>query len=370
MITYFILLIAIGSVFFIPKKYFEKYGVFFIVFLFAILFATRNNVAIDDVSYIKIFNRFSKTLEEMTTHYPNVEIPLKLICAFLGLLHFNYKGLFLVYALLSYLFLGLFLHKMKLTKAETFLFTITFFAMAFFTYMTTMRQFLAITIALYGLALLNEKKYGQAIAFMLIAVFYHNSTIVMLLLAPVFFNKVKINDKVKILLPLVMLILGQSGVLNQILVWVFSLFKNIKYEAYVINESTQIYHGSGLTHYLLFIVYVIQCFLNKNKEENAFLTKGIMLYFVLFYMTVNSGFAIRVSYLYLVFLCFLFILFLRQIEPIKNKKIAFYVSCFILVILTSKTFFSLQGTNFMKNDFSIDYFNTEKIANIEEKKIE
>ncbi len=193
MISYIILFSLIGLIFIIPKKYFEKYGIVLLMAILAIFFGIRNDVAVDDANYIIIFQRFSKSLEDATLYYTNLEMIFKIICRIVGILHMNYKAVFMLYSALSFTFLGLFLKKMNLTKGEILIFMMTFFAMAFFTYMTIMRQFLAITMALYGMALFLEKKYRTGIVLILISALFHNSTMVMIPLLPVFLNKVKLD---------------------------------------------------------------------------------------------------------------------------------------------------------------------------------
>ena len=369
MLAYIILFGCIGIIFLLPKKYYKKCGLILLMVVFAIFFGTRNNVAVDDLNYIKIFYTFSNSLENING-YPNVELIFKVICRIIGFLHMNYKAVFLLYASLSFTFLGLFLKELNLNKRDLFIFIMFFLGIAFFTYMTVMRQFLAITMALYGLALFNEKKYKRTIALILISVIFHNSTIVVLILLPLFWDKFKIDYKFKIAIPILVMILGETGIINCCIKLVAN---NLKYGQYVLDEGQKAFAGSGITHYFYLVIYIIQCILFKNNADKKyeFIERGQAIYFIAYFATINSGFAIRVSYLFLIFLCLLFITFIRainmsqvNIRKLDTKKIELCTVIFTYVILTvliTKNLITLQGTNFMTNNFSVDFFNEKRI---------
>lgn len=359
MLAYIILFSCLGITFLIPKKYFDKYGIIILMSILAIFFGTRNNVAVDDLNYITMFARFSKTLEGINIHYPNIEIIMKILCRIVGLLNFNYKGIFLLYSAISFTFLGLFLKKLNLPKLDLLIFIMTFVGLAFFTYMTVMRQFLAISIALYGLSFVKEKKYKKSIILIIIASLFHNSAIIMLLLMPFFMDKVKLDYKIKIISLIVTFILGATGILNSIIAAIASI---LKYKHYATQQVQQVFGGVGIIHYLLFAIYVMQCWLEKENKntEDIFLEKGQFVYLFIFFATVNSGFAIRVSYLYLIFICLLFVTFIRKINIEKIKRIGVIVICLMLIAIISKNLIDLKDSNFMSNNFSIDYFNKSR----------
>ena len=337
--------------------------------VFAIFFGTRNNVAVDDLNYIKIFYTFSKSLENING-YPNVELIFKVICRIIGFLHMNYKAVFLLYSALSFTFLGLFLKKINLSKRNLFIFVMSFLGIAFFTYMTVMRQFLAITMALYGLALFNERKYKRSIALILISALFHNSTIIVLILLPIFIDKFKIDYKLRIAIPILVMILGETGIINYFIKFVAS---NLKYSQYILEEGQKAFGGSGITHYFYLLVYIVQCILLKNNKNKKyeFIERSQAIYFITYFATINSGYAIRISYLYLIFLCLLFVTFIKainlskiNIKKLDTKKIEICTIAFtyvILIVLIVKNLITLQGSNFMTNNFSIDFFNENRI---------
>ena len=360
MLAYIILFICIGAIFLIPKKYFEKFGLILLMITFSIFFGIRDNLAVDDLNYIYIFSTFSKTLENINVYYPNIEIIFKVICRIIGFFHLNYKAVFLLYSSLSFTFLGLFLKKLNLTKKELFIFIMFFFVIAFFTYMTVMRQFLAITIALYGIVLFNEKKYKTSIALILVSALFHNSTIIILFVLPIFMDKFKIDYRIKIAIPTLMMILCETEIINNIIKLVAS---NLKYEQYVLEEGQKAFSGSGITHYFLLAIYIIQCTLlrNNNEQKNKFLEKGQFLYFITYFATINSGYAIRVSYIFLIFLCLIFVTFIKEINIKKLKLCSMIFIYIVLTVLIVKNLLSLQNSKFMSNNFSIDFFTENKI---------
>ena len=360
MLAYIILFICIGAIFLIPKKHFEKCGLILLMITFSIFFGIRDNLAVDDINYINIFSTFSNSLENINVYYPNIEMIFKVICRIIGFLHLNYKAVFLLYSSLSFTFLGLFLKKLNLSKKELSLFIMFFLGMAFFTYMTVMRQFLAITIALYGMALFNEKKYKSSIALILISALFHNSTIIVLFILPIFIDKFKIDYRIKIAIPILIMILGETGIINNIINLIAS---NLKYDQYALDEGQKAFDGSGITHYFLLAIYIIQCILLRNNKEQkyVFLEKGQFLYFITYFATINSGFAIRVSYIFLIFLCLIFVTFIKEINIKKLKVCSMIFIYTFLTVLIVKNLYTLQDSKFMSNNFSVDFFTENKI---------
>lgn len=370
MLAYIILFCILMLVFLIPQKYFQKYGLVLIMIVFAIFFGIRNNIALDDDNYIEIFSIFSKTLENAITSCPNIEITFKIICRILGILHLNYKSLFLVYSCISFTFLGLFLKKLELDrkKKELLIFTIAFLAVPFFIYMTVMRQFLAITMSLYGMAIVAiDKKYAKGIIFIVISALFHNSTIIALLILPFLVGKFKIDYRIEIALLIIITLLGETGLINS---FVFQIFSNSKYSAYLAESTQQISLGSGITHYVFLAIYIIQLIIinrrgDKEDMRDKFLYRGEFVYLFLFFATVNSGFAIRLSYIYLIFLCLLFV---EITKKIKDEKIILVTNMLIFIMclaIIGKNLFEKRNSKFMTNDFSVDFFNQQDISDLD-----
>lgn len=359
--AYIILSICIIMVFVIcPKKYINKYGLPICMIVFALFFGCRNVVAVDDKAYIDIFNAFSNNLINVTKRYKNIEISYKLLCGFFGILGFNFKAIFLFYSITSYTFLYLFLKKMELKKEELLIFLMTFFAIGFFVYMTVMRQFLAISISLYALTFLKEKKYKICVIYILIASAFHIFSLIMLIFIPIFNDeKIKVNVKIKIILPIIALLIGKLGIANSIINLVASISK---YSIYTSENTNNAFGGSGILHYIWLTIYELQ-FLFKNYNKSTYyemLERGQMIYLTIFFITINSGFALRISYLFLIFMCFIFITLLYRVKSKSNKYSIIYlvlISLLLFDIYTVNQQINSSRGNFGSNDFSINIFN-------------
>lgn len=356
--AYIILGICILIVFiFCPKKNINKYGLPICMIILALFFGCRNIVAVDDKAYIEIFNAFLNNFKNVGNRYTNIEMSYKLLCGFFGILDFNYKAVFLFYAIVSYTFLYLFLKKMNLKKEELLIFIMAFLAIGFFTYMTVMRQFLATTIALYAMTFLKEKKYLKCIVYILIASVFHYSALIMLAFIPIICSD-KINIYVKIILPLLAIIIGKFGIFDIIC---NLILRNTRYSSYVVNESNNFYGGNGLLNYIWLLIYLMQFLFrtnNKNNEYIDILEKGQMIYFVIFFFTINSGYALRLTYYFLIFVCFLFITFMYRVNSKSNRLLIVFV---IIISLLAFNIFNINNVinsdkgNFGSNDFSIDF---------------
>lgn len=346
--AYIILLISIVIIFIILKgEAFNKFGIPAILICLTLFFGLRNKLAMDDVSYMEIFKNVTLNNEVY------VEKSFILICKIThSLLNMNYKFVFFVYAMTSFIFVYLIIKKLEIKKSEFWIFILSFIAFCFVPYLTAMRQFLAGVVFIFALTLFKEKKYIKTIILMIIAGLIHNSAYILIIFLPIFSEKVKINDKIKAILPLVAIVLANTNIISNILIFILQKM-DIVYLNYVTNVGDASLTNSGLLIYLLYIIYVIQ-FLFKKYEEGKYddiIEKGEMLFFVTFFSTKNLGFAGRISYFFMLFECFLFIALLKRTEESKNKM--------NLIVIITILIISLNMYQMLNNtlDMSIDNFS-------------
>lgn len=365
--AYIILIIAILLVFIIvPKNKFTKIGLPMLFVILAVFYGIRNNIGNDDQAYIWMYQRFSKSLEGLTTAFSNIEIGYKLLSRMVGVIfNTNFKGFFLICSVISHIFLYKFVKKLELSKSEMFMFILVYLGMIFITYLIIMRQFLSIAISMYALYLFKEKKYKTSLMFMVFASIFHISALITLVVFPIFSEKVKINKKFLVLIPIISFILGMSGIANNLINFAASI---TKYGVYAQGEMGKAFEGSGITHYFFILLYLAQFFIHKIKfiqdkpEEVSnsvtdFIKKGEMVYLSVFFLTINSGFALRVSYIYLIFLPLIVITFIRNITNEKYRKVAYILLCIVFGILIYKgLIIGTQGSILSSNDFSLDFW--------------
>ena len=350
--AYIYLCISIVIVFIIIRNdKFEKIGIPLVLLFLTLFFGLRDNLAIDDNSYINIFNNIR------LGNPVYVEKTFVIICKITNdLFHMNYKFVFLLYAVLSFLFIYLIIRKIKLKKYEFWIFILSFIAFCFTPYLNAMRQFLACTMFIYGMFLLNEKKYIKTALIIIFAGLIHNASYILIVFIPLFIDKVNISNKFKIIIPLFAIILGYTRSIKVILTVIFQKF-NISYASYITNASDTSLTNSGLLIYLLYFIYIFQFFFKQNDKEKFenLIEKGEMLFFVTFFVTQGLGFARRVSYFFMLFECFVFISLLKRAKETKNKT---NLTIVITIALISFIVYGMlrSNANMSFNNFSLDFW--------------
>lgn len=298
----------------------------FIFILCALIYGCRDFGGIDDPSYI---NGFYGAINNQTIY--GFENSFIIISKLLGFLGFNYKGMFLLYASMSFIFMYLSYKELCENKYEWIIVIIGFFNFLFIPTITIMRQFLAATIIMYALILRMKNKKKISIIMIFVASIIHQGAIFILFILPIF-NR-KIDVKIKIIIPLISLFIVYAGLANII----FNIISQIipyKYKGYLgITNNPDI----GLLHTILIIVYLAQnimSILNNKKVPNRvdFLERGQMIYFCLYFITLSSGWLNRMSSYLMLFVPFIFITMISKF-PLKRDKNLLYILCCLLSIL-------------------------------------
>ena len=312
---YILLIIVIGIIFiFIPKEKFKKIGLPITLICFILFFGLRNNLGIDDSSYIENFNIANSM---GTTYIEKSYINISRLIYNLGM---NYKAVFLFYSVLTFIFMYLIIKRLEFEKKYLFIYSMSFICFCFFPYLTVMRQFLSTMIIAYSALLLKEKRYIKALIMYMLAGYIHSSAFFMIAIMPIFLDKVKISKKIKIVLPILAIVLSNTGIIKFIFIQLAEMF-SISYINYVTNTSSNNLTNSGLLVYLMFLIYLAQ-FLLKSKEDSIeqYLEKGEMLFFTTFFVTSTMGFVRRLSYYFMFFECFVFITFIKKVSNLKYKN--------------------------------------------------
>ena len=350
--VYVLILAVIGIIFLIiPKDNFNKIGIPLILICFTLLFGLRNNLGLDDNTYMENFN--------LANDRGNLYIDQSYIdiSRIMYKLHMNYKSVFLLYSIFTFLFMYIIVKKIKLDKKYMFIYVFSFICFCFFPYLTVMRQFLATMIWIYSILLLKEKKFIRSICLYLVAGYIHNSAFLLIIIMPLFFNKIEISKKIKIVLPILALVMSNTGILRIILIKLAEI-GNISYVNYLLVESSNNLTNSGLLVYLMFLIYLFQCILKTEENDmDKLLEKGEMLFFTTFFITTSLGFVRRVSYYFMFFECFVFITFIKKVSNAKNRN-----TLIIIFLILQFAFIAYGMTNIVKkydlsfNNFSINIF--------------
>lgn len=296
-----------------------------------LLYGLRNQGGTDDLGYIGDFNN-------IISNYPvfGTEKTFIIASKFMGSLGFNYKSVFMLYAIVSFCFLYFAYKELCNTRREWLITICGFFVFSFLPTITLMRQFAASSIITYALVLKFKGYRKKPILFILIASLLHFAAISTIIILP-FISFKHIKKSVKIGVPIMCLIIGYFGYLN-IFLNNFNFIIPTKYLIYLVDQKTL---PVGILHLILFSIYIIQniipTLLGTKERKNfkiEFLERMQLIYFSLYFVTLSSGWINRMSIYFILFLPFIFITFSHRFTN-NDKNIIFnvcYITFFILYI--------------------------------------
>lgn len=300
-----------------------------IIFLLCTLvYGCRDIGGIDDITYMKAF--------EMARYNDNtfgLEGSYIYISKFLSFIGFNYKSIFLLYAVTAFIFMYLAYKKICKQESDWVIGILGFFTFIFIPTITLMRQFTALCIVTYSTICFTEKKYAKSIFLILLSSLVHESALFILLFLPIF--KIKFNNYVKILLPIISFILGYTGIFNLIIYNISYLIPN-EYKNYIINDLK---FEIGILHWLLISIYISQFLLSiikksqaESEKKNDLLENGQMIYFSTYFLTLSSGWLNRISLYFILFIPFIFKTFIDRFK-LKNERKILYIICYMAYIV-------------------------------------
>lgn len=294
-----------------------------IFILLTLVYGCRNYGGVDDRAYIQAFYDSIKG----NTVY-GIETSYLIIAKLLGGIGFNYKAIFLLYAVIGFRFLYLVYKEICHDNKDWMIAILGFFTFAFIPTITVMRQFTATTIIMYALILFMKKKYKKSIVYIIIASLIHVSAIVAILVIPIL--KIRINNITKVSIVICSIIIGYFNllplILNRMLVFIPD-----KYLGYLKQSSK---FELGLLIIILVGVYIGQFFISFLKREKItlesyidFLEKGQMLYFTFYFISLSNGWINRISISFLLFMPFIFKTFIYRFNRKEDKRLLYSICC-------------------------------------------
>lgn len=328
-------------------KNFGKKGIKFISIMFALsyifLLGLRDGGGVDDVQYQSFYeNGYGGSIFQLWIGKEPIFNILRLIGYYFN---FNYKFLFLLYAILTGIFLGLSINNYFYKKSSCILYVAAYFVIAYTSMFTVMRQASAMAIIIYIYSLDDTFKFRKLLLWFL-AIMCHYMAIVPFLISiflQIFFPKKQAMPvTIKISLPIICLFMGLflnlEGLINYI-VTKFSLYSYMTNEANYLSSS-----NSSLVVSILFIIYIYRCLLIDRKQDcngskNSFLGYCFnnkiricqMMYFCFYFLTIKMRWGNRISYYYLLFLPFLIVEFLYSFKFINLKITKVFTLCLLFI---------------------------------------
>lgn len=331
----------------IIKKKNSNINIIFTFIIFILIYGFRDYGGLDDLTYMLAFNNanFGKPVYGIENSYI-------LISRFFGGLGFNYKIMFLFYAIFSFVFLYKSYNEICKNRNDWILGMLGFLSFAFIPTITIMRQFLAASIILYAFTQKMHNKNIKAYLLIFFASLFHVGSLIGFLF--IIIEKYKINNFMKITIPLISLIIGYFGYFSKILN-IFNFIIPSKYIGYI-DIYAQTAPRIGLLHVILIMVYIAQYLIDfftkksmsTKNEEIDFLEKGQLFYFTFYFITLSSGWINRLSIYFILFVPFVFLTFAYRFN--KTDKQLLYFICYVFLFVL----FSYQIINLSNSSISSD----------------
>lgn len=329
----------------------------------------RNYGGVDDINfarapgggYIGSFYLY-KSVGDHIFSYSSWESSYFLLCKLALSLHMSYKAVFLIYAVLTYIFLYLAFRFLCKTRLEWLLAVGSYQCFYLITGLSLMRQSLAMAMIFYAVTLMMRSKTKKAVLVWALSILIHTGAVFAVIIFFLFSPRIRIRISkwIKVAMPPVCFLVGISGLLNTI-IRQFSWILPQKYHIYFVENHAgplSIAQSAGLLSMVFLAVYLLQFLLDSIAERKGLaaprskyfkqasaqaavspaggyieiLERGETLYLCLYFIALASGVASRVSVLFLVFMVFLLNTFLARFPKAGDKKALGVMLLFCLFI--------------------------------------
>lgn len=318
--------------------------------IFIVVTGFRYNVGQDYENYAQRFNLFF-----YDNLWGRIELSYELIVKLTYFLGFNQQFIFLIYALITYLFLYLAIKNYD-TDYEfrhiIFLFIYIFILINSF---NAIRQMAAASIFFFSFKYVTQRKILKYSFFILLAFMLHGSAILCL-----FFYFIPIlNFYILLLLLFVSLFFLKYNIINSIIFYVIKLFSLNWYEVYLESYNTPVELSSGLNVFILFVVALYSVFnlnnINLSKHDRNII-KLFIVYVILLNMSLLSLIATRFLYYPMYSILFIFPVVIKFSKSdfekyIYNNLVSLYGFIYIIKIFYGYRYYIYDGV--LKYSFKI-----------------
>lgn len=317
-----------------PKLSKETKNLFFLrvcFLVFTILVGFREfNVGNDTSTYLALFKNCSilgwKSIE-LIANYEKGYLILNVLISLIS----NSSRFFMI--ILS-IICNYSIYKFIKDNSKNYFVSIIFYITLLFFYssMTMMRQFVALSIILLGFKYVKNKSLIKFILIVLLASTFHSSAFIALLLYPMYHLKFT-NKKVVLIL------------IISIFVYVFlgSLFNNIslylnKSTAYI-DKLGDVKVASVLYTAVYFVIYIFTYVLlknNKNEKNNSFYLFIALISFLINFLSIKISILSRASQYFTIFIIVILPNIIDQYKFDKRSKpIMYFIICILFIIYSS-----------------------------------
>lgn len=299
-----------------PKpKTFERFGVLFIIVLMGIRF----DIGFDYPDYYYLIY---PSIDEaaMERIEPGSQFLMRITSIF------NYPPLmFMVYSLLTY---SITFYSLKKYTSNYFLAVITYLTFLFFISLGGIRQGLAISIIIYGIHFLNDKKYIKYSLSVIVATLFHTSAIVSFLFIPLY---IIINKK-----NLLIIIGVVTGIVVVVLYGIVKAF----FPAYLFYiDNPELFDGGNMVKVAMLILNIgLLIFCYRTNDIRLYKWIGISFLGCVFPFILGGHIGNRIAYYFYAFLCYSIpLLFKKRFSSIRNIFVMCLCLYFLMIVYVDST---------------------------------
>jgi len=309
----------------------------------------RYNVGTDYSGYSSLFDTFV-----YFSGYERVEFTYKFLVKIAQFLNFNQQFIFLVYALITYIFIYLairYYDKNGDYRHFVILFVEIYIVINSF---NTIRQMAAVAIFFYATKFIVERNLIKYATFIVIAALLHNSALICL----IFYFIPRLNKEILFLGLIVSPVFMLANFANTMMIFLFRFYRSDWYEMYLYSYNFNVGLNSGLNTLVLFIIAIFYALLIRKgnlDSQDKTIIKLFIVYVILLFMTLTSAIATRLLYYPMVSLLLIFPMLEKCFNKFKLliKYCVFSYAIFLLVKFLIDYQQLFYGDGLLKYSFKI-----------------
>lgn len=295
--------------------------IFFLIFWFLTAFRSIN-IGNDTKVYIYYFNIFNSVgLDFSRTFEPGYQI----LNAIIGKLSLDPHIFLIMIAAILYLGTGVYLHRYS---KNILISLVLFFCCCFSLYTSMFRQGIAMVLVLFAYQLLKQRRRARAFVLILLAMTFHISAGLALLLFLV--DKIQLSIRMVVVFTMVISILAGTGILNN-----FLMILVPKYAHYFDSQ----YSGSGwlavtyeVIRNLIWFLLVSKAIRDKSSMENRLVITNFMLLLMMSSLGYSVNLFTRASQ-YFLLIALVELPNTLYIHKLANKRLWLFAICSVMIIM-------------------------------------
>ncbi|MFC5711447.1 EpsG family protein [Thalassorhabdus alkalitolerans] len=309
----------------LKSKLLRVVNIIIIIVLPSFLFAVRYDIGTDYYNYLAIYNRAKDNIES------RIEWGYYAINSVVASLGGSAQVAFFIIGLIMFSFLYLAIrhyNNILSPGLAMFVFMLMYYQMSF----NTIRQVITMTIVLYSIRFIQERKLFKFLFIIFIASSFHNSAWIFLpiyFLYPFIKKQKKVFARVLVYGSIVLIIIGLDTILAPVLSNVESLDYYLRY----LDEGDM---GTSLGFVIRSLPFIIiGIYLSPRLRSNTYFTWFFFLYIISILMKfthiVGANYISRVAWNFEVILVLLVPLYIRELNKKREFLVSWLLICYIVI---------------------------------------